>query len=341
MLKTKAVCSLLFVALFACNAISQNETDKMGRKQGVWTKTNKKGFKVYEGTFVDDYETGWFKYYYPNGKLKAKTFFADNGRRGTTTVFYPNGEKMAEGFYLDRKKDSLWVTYSEQGIKISEQNYKNGMKEGVWLTFNKSGKVIEETHYKNNKKNGICLERTYNGEYAYVNYEDNVRNGEYKEYTTGGDLYITGQYHNDKRIGTWNVYEENKRIIGRKIYNDDALISFEVALFSADSVMFADIETISYFYTKGKQSVVVLNDGQQINVLHSGDYILELSNGEYFLQLNEKMNFYCSSQALKGIEPAENGNYKIILTPAPSFNVITDENSKKAMESIFLLNDNK
>ncbi|MDR0790787.1 MAG: hypothetical protein LBO06_08365 [Bacteroidales bacterium] len=330
----KKICSFLLVAFLSFSAFCQNKTDDKGKKQGHWVQTNKKG-RV-EGNFKDGYEEGTFTYYDAKGRMKAVTDFSDKGRRGFTSVFYPSGEKMAEGFYLDKKKDSLWITYTQEGIKLNENFYHKGSKEGIWKVFNGEGKVVEEIRYTNNRKNGLCLQRTHDGNYFYCNYKDDLREGEYKEYWRSGELYITGQYKGDKKDGLWNIYDESQRTIARQTYVNDVNITFEVALFEAEGDTFVDIGAISYFYSKGKQTVVVLNDERVVNVLRDYEYLVELSNGTTFLRLNEKTNFYASSQALKGITPTSDDNYYINLFPEPPFKVITDENSKKAMEYIFL-----
>ncbi|MDR1726076.1 MAG: hypothetical protein LBR28_06785 [Bacteroidales bacterium] len=334
----KKVFSFLLVTLFAVTLFSQNKTDEKGRKQGVWSKTNKKGVKLYEGTFIDDKETGVFKYYYQSGKLRAITEFSDDGHKGKTTNYYPDGQVMAEGFYFDRKQDSLWKTYTQDGKKLSENFYCKGSKEGTWKVWNRDGKIVEEIHYSNNKKNGLCLQGTFDGGYFNCNYKDDLRDGEYKEYYRTGELRVIGQYKADKKEGVWSIYDDTQ-VIAKQTFVNDIQISFEVALVEAEKDRFVDIESISYFYSKGKQTVVVLNNGENVNVLKDYQYLVELSDGATFLRLNEKLNLYASLQALKGIEATDDGNYYIKLYPEPPFKVVTDENSKKAMEFIFAPQD--
>ncbi|MDR3047108.1 MAG: hypothetical protein LBU51_05770 [Bacteroidales bacterium] len=336
----KKVFNFLLLMLIAASLAAQNKTDEKGRKQGFWTKTDRKGVKIYEGTFVDNCEIGIFKYYYRSGKLRATTEFSENGHKGRTIVFYPNQSKMAEGFYVDKKKDSLWTIYAKDGRKLNENFFKKGSKEGIWKVFNKEGKIIEEIRYVNDKKNGLCLHGMEDGGYFYCNYKDDLREGEYREYFQGGVLHKTGQNKTDKKDGQWLIYDESgMTVVAKQTYTNDVMGSFDVSLLNADGERFVGIEQINYFYPKGKQTIVVLIDGEAVSVLRDYNYLLHLSGGLYFLRLNEKMNLYASSAALKGIDPAPDGNYYIRLSPELPFKVVTDENSKKAMEFIFLPQD--
>jgi antitoxin component YwqK of YwqJK toxin-antitoxin module len=85
-----------------------NEVDDQGRKQGDWKTYDVNGSLKFEGSFVDGIPFGTFLFYYPEGKIKARSEMYDNGRRSRTKTFHSNGRLMAEGNYLDKKKDSSW-----------------------------------------------------------------------------------------------------------------------------------------------------------------------------------------------------------------------------------------
>ncbi|MDR1005312.1 MAG: hypothetical protein LBL74_00410 [Bacteroidales bacterium] len=326
------VCILMVFAAFC-----QNKTDEMGRKQGLWTKFNKKGVKIMEGHFVDGKESGRFLWYYNSGKLRVQTDFpSDKNKKTTTTIFYPSGQIMATGFYVDKKKDSLWTSYSQDGTKLSESHYSKGLKQGVWLVFDKSGKTVGITTYKNDKKEGLNREKMFSEHFFICYYKNDLREGEYKEFCKDSSLWMSGNYKGGKKEGQWFYYDEVGNIEARKTFSQDKMTRFEIALF-ADTTRFVDVESISYFYTKGKQTIVVLNTGESIGVMKSSNYIIELCDGDYLVRLNAKLNFYASWHAIKGITPADDGkNYYISLEPEPPFKVMTDENSKPAMEYKFL-----
>ena len=120
-----------------------NQTDDKGRKIGFWKKYNESGMLLYEGAFLLDIPTGDFVYYYPDGEIKAKSIFSDNGIRVATTTFHLNGNKMTEGFYLHKQKDSLWKYYNIDEILLKEEYYQNNLKQGSWKVYFGNGKIAE------------------------------------------------------------------------------------------------------------------------------------------------------------------------------------------------------
>ncbi len=75
---------IVLVSFFFLSTIAgiaqQNQTDKLGRKQGKWVKYQD-GVKRYEGQFVDGYPVGTFLRYYKSGRLKSKAVFSQKGKR--------------------------------------------------------------------------------------------------------------------------------------------------------------------------------------------------------------------------------------------------------------------
>ena len=128
-----------------------NITDASGKKQGFWRKMDKEGKKIYEGHFRDDRPVGEFKYFYPEGNLKAISIILEDGNRTRTTTYFKNGRKMAEGEYVNEKKEGLWRFFSEyDGVLVSEENYLNGKKDGISKTFY-GGDGIAEILWKKRK----------------------------------------------------------------------------------------------------------------------------------------------------------------------------------------------
>ena len=70
--------------------------------------------------------SGIFKFYYPEGKVKAVVNQLDSGKISYTKNYHPNGNLMAAGKYVNQKKDSTWLYYSEEEGKLSlEEHYVN------------------------------------------------------------------------------------------------------------------------------------------------------------------------------------------------------------------------
>jgi len=275
--------------------------------------------------------------YDQNKNLRAVIEYEKDGERGYSNAYFSNGNLMAEGFYLGKKKDSVWKIYTESGNLLGEQHYKRGIKTGLWKIFNADGSIREEIRYENDMKNGLCREGLPDGGWSLCNYKDNLREGNCKEYLPTGELQKEGRYINGHRDGIWKFYDANgSSVIAQEIYANDVSVDYEIALSLADGEKFMSINAIAFFYPKGKQTIVVLNEGEMLNVMRDFQSLLVAINGKRFIRLNEKLNFYAAIQSIKGIEPTEDGNYYIIIEPNPQIKVVTDENSKRAMELLFL-----
>ncbi len=209
------------------NAQELNRIDSKGQKQGKWVKEYSNGAIRYEGTFKDNRPIGKFKYYYPNGKLKAVTLYGNDGRTAYAKTFQLNGRMLAEGKYIDRKRDSTWRFYSDtDSTLISEITYKNGVLDGkkiIWFPENgKPSKIIE---YKNGKKNGQLQEFYTDGKPARLEtYRNDTLNGPFKVWFPEGRLQIEGSYKNGYQDSVWKTYDKNGKLIKRETYSKGFLI---------------------------------------------------------------------------------------------------------------------
>ncbi len=206
-----------------------NRTDASGLRQGFWQKKDSAGNTVYTGRFVDGYPTGEFRYFYPDGKLKALSRFSEKGKKSSTVSFYKNGLKMASGIYLNEKKDSIWQFFNEyDGGLVSEESYKNGLKEGMSKIFNPSGTLSEHFYYKNGQKSGLW-EQFYLDSHlklrgAYLNGE---KHGTLNIYYNSGQVMISGHYLAGHQDGIWIYYNEKGELTKKEIYNNGVLLKSE------------------------------------------------------------------------------------------------------------------
>ena len=76
---------LIFIS--SSTIFAQNHVDNEGLKQGEWVKY-KNGSKFYEGQFIDDKPIGEFLYFYPNGNIKIRTLFHEDGKMNKTKIFF-------------------------------------------------------------------------------------------------------------------------------------------------------------------------------------------------------------------------------------------------------------
>ena len=129
---------------FLVFAQGDNKTDAKG-KQGEWKKFHENGNLIKVGTFKNDKPVGEFKYYYDNGKIKAK--MNHKGSEAYSIFFHESGVPESTGKYLNQKKDSTWVYYDLDGFKIATDYFINGEKNRTSFSFYQSGKIAEEKEF--------------------------------------------------------------------------------------------------------------------------------------------------------------------------------------------------
>jgi len=205
-----------------------NQLDTNGQKTGYWKKYNESGLILYEGRFEADIPVGEFRYFYPDGKTKAKSLFSENGSRSVTTTYHYSGKVMSEGFYNNKQKDSLWKYYNINGIFLKEEFYRNNQKNGVWKTYYQDGQIAEETHWEDGKMEGPWIQYFYDGkiklEGTYLN--DKIQ-GQVTHYFPSGRTRITGQYDQSYRSGTWYYMNDSSKVIKMEYYENGKLVNEE------------------------------------------------------------------------------------------------------------------
>lgn len=217
---------LLFIGLIVGSGplFSQeefNQTDKEGRRHGVWKKYYPDSKQLrYEGKFVHGKEVGEFRFYcetckdQPNAVLKYKErdplvevrYFSEKGklisqgklkdqiREGEWIFYHPNSDQvMTREFYVNGKLNGRVTTYYPNGKKTEETDYKNGIREGENNFYSEEGVKIKELLYKNGELHGP---------------------GKY--FDGHGQVIIEGNYKDGRKHGLWKYYENGKVILEEK-----------------------------------------------------------------------------------------------------------------------------
>lgn len=74
---------------------------------------------------------------------------------------------------------------------------------------------------------------------------------------------------------------------------------------------------------------------KEISCINNIDELTDLLGLDNFIQLNGKMQFYSNLKALKGIGEKVGDDYIILLEPKTTAKVVTDKDSRKALELFF------
>lgn len=222
--------SLLLVLFFSvCTAYGQdsiNRKDASGRMHGQWIKYDSLGNKVYEGTFREGIPVGEFRYFYPDGKLRTITKYADSGKRASTVSYFPNGMKMASGNYLNEKKDSVWLFFDgRDGSLVQEESYKNGVRDGISRTYFSEGGISGIQSWKDGIKDGIWEEYYSNGSIKlHGTFKMGDKEGPYQAFYENGSPLVIGRYSEGHQDGTWIFFDSDGAVSKRETWEKGSLV---------------------------------------------------------------------------------------------------------------------
>lgn len=309
-----------------------NKIDKNGRKQGYWEKKDQYGKLKYKGFFINDKPNGEFKYYYPEGTIKAVSNFYNNGTRSFTKTFYNNGKLMSEGYYLNDKKDSTWKYYNGYDVVIREEFYKNHLNQGEWKTYSNDGTLIEKTTWKNGIKDGPW-ELNYIDGKIKSQYKNNFLEGLYQDFSIENKLKSQGKYIKGKMEGVWFWYNNDGIPVKRFMYKKDILLKRELIFYENGKPSNVTFDEIAYIYQKSGIPYLVKKNAETKNLKEKYSEITEALGIDDFIIINK--NLTANVKAIKGIENIQEKNVKVILEPKPNFEVIADEEISKALKINF------
>ncbi len=309
-----------------------NKTDNYGKKQGYWKKKDEKGILKYEGRFVNNNPSGEFKYYYEDGKIKAISRFFEKGLRSFTTTYFTNGKLMSEGYYISTHKDSTWKYYNGYDVVIREEFYRSNLKNGEWKTYYDDGSLTDKINWKNGKREGPW-EQNYSGGTLKTQFKNDKLEGNYQVFTPTGKLRNQGKYINNLREGLWFWYNEEGLPNKRYVYKSDKLINKSLVVYENKKTVEINFDSIAYVYTSGGTTYIKKTNAAIFKTNQKFNETIDLLGIDNFLLINK--NFLSNYASIKGIIPYEGGFYKVQFSIQPDFDVITEEESSKALKTMF------
>ena len=195
----------------------QNQLDEQGRKTGPWKVEYENGRILYEANFKEGRPVGELVRYYESGAVRARMMFDTLEDRSFTRMYYKNGKHAAEGWYVDQVKDSVWTYYSEfDGTIRIQEPYEDGNLQGMVRSYYPSGKISEEVAWQENKKQGPWKQYYENGSLRLkCRYENDMLNGLYEVFSADSTIKVRGAYLENNSNGIWSFYDET----GLEVYS--------------------------------------------------------------------------------------------------------------------------
>ena len=141
--------------------------------------------------------------------------------------FYENKLQTKSNF-LDGKHHGLYEFFViETGLHLSKEYFKNGEEHGTHEFFHDSGKIKTRTYFKEGKKEGTEEHYDENGLLEMKSeYKNDLQHGISEIFYSSfhdlsptdvgyGKLYSKGQYKEDRKIGIWEWYDKEGKVVRR------------------------------------------------------------------------------------------------------------------------------
>lgn len=227
----------------------QREYDADGNVVASWLYS--KGILLAEGIYdeLGRKQDEW-KYYWPDGSIKATGKYKDDKRIQEWKYFFADGKVEQYGVYINDKPEGLWQWYFQNGELRKEENYEGGLKEGLSKEYNDTGFVLVQGEYvedlkegrwvyiiNNTKEEGTYFAGDKQGEWKRTNlitgrllfegsYTSGQADGLHITYYDNGRIHRRGKYVMGVREGIWEIFDELGRIILTITYKNGKEIEY-------------------------------------------------------------------------------------------------------------------
>ncbi|WP_258543779.1 toxin-antitoxin system YwqK family antitoxin, partial [Parvicella tangerina] len=229
--------------------------------------------------------------------------FDENGKKnGLWKEYYDNGELKWEGEFLHGELNGIVKEYTKKGALKTLEKYEFGSldtesEEVVFFELEKEvrpdGSMLVGG-YNNDMKQGIFREYDSTGTLiSSYQYKDDqklaegmldtagARTGSWKYYYPTGELKAEGDYLNGIKVNEWKFYFKNGDIQQKGKYLNGAPHGTWTWWYSNGQVKREE------GYRKGKEDGLVVEYDTLGNVLTSGEYIDGIQDGKWFYSVND------------------------------------------------------
>jgi antitoxin component YwqK of YwqJK toxin-antitoxin module/Tfp pilus assembly protein PilF len=214
---------------------------------------------------------GKFTLRYPNGHIKAETYYKNGDFDGVYKTCFFDGSAESVFFYKGGLLDSTYTSYYYGGVKNWEGHYAGGKKKGLWKYYDENGKLNNASEYDQDMLNGtktfyfpdgtkdytaICKDDQLQGKVnkfdpsgslAYqINYEDDVaRSFSYQ----GSDGKLVPEVPIAAINGVIKAYFQNGKVSRECGYSDGWKHGSDIIYYSNGQIR--SIDTLAYNINEG------------------------------------------------------------------------------------------
>lgn len=144
------------------------------------------GQMLQEGDLLNGERDGIWKFYFPNGKLKATETYVKGSLEGPFKNYHRNGKISSEGVCKDGEKEGLEKTYHLNGTLSGLGFYKEGKLNGFEEEYNQFGVLVSSIYWLDGNQDGTATYYHPNGKIQSIDYfKEDLFIGR-KEFDTNG-----------------------------------------------------------------------------------------------------------------------------------------------------------
>ncbi|VAW71701.1 hypothetical protein MNBD_GAMMA12-25 [hydrothermal vent metagenome] len=110
--------------------------------------------KLLTGQYRNNFRTGKWLYWYPDGKTANKIVYYKKGSiNGVSTRYYPSGRQWVKSQYKKNELNGVYIEYYDnaRNSKKLRGAHKNNIPNGKWTYWNSQGKVVASHKQKHAK----------------------------------------------------------------------------------------------------------------------------------------------------------------------------------------------
>jgi len=218
--------------------VSGQETDTI-YFDANWKVSNHNNSAFYR---IDKKENnGWLRtdYYRENNQVQMRGHVSSREpeiKTGYFEYFYPNGKLLHKGNYADNKEVGQHTWYYENGNMEAIENYQNGKLEGEYKEYYDNGKIATETFFRNDLQEGLTrIYRQKGGLFAEGEYKDGDRTGTWKFYTEAGNVAGTHEFKTEYQLDEaglfiklpnsyWSLADKRSGVKTQYVFRREAVI---------------------------------------------------------------------------------------------------------------------
>lgn len=106
-------------------------------------------------SYINGKRHGFYKKWFPNGKLSFESNYVNGLQDGTTRTWWKNNNLRSEANYSNGIVNGIQKQWYQSGSKFKEMTIVNGKEEGLQKAWRENGKIYNNYEAKNGRFFGL------------------------------------------------------------------------------------------------------------------------------------------------------------------------------------------